>query len=53
MVQKTKKLTFESSMSLHIPLLRVFSVILSKLVLLSWDDDIERFFSSFQTEEEV
>jgi hypothetical protein len=40
-------------MSLHIPLLRVFSVILSKLVLLGWDDDVERFFSSFQTEEEV
>ncbi|KAH9534061.1 hypothetical protein CY35_18G087100 [Sphagnum magellanicum] len=53
LLEKTKKLTFESSMSLHIPLLRVFSVILSKLVLLSWDDDIKRFFSSFQTEEEV
>jgi hypothetical protein len=51
--EKTKTLTFESSMSLHIPLLRVFSVILSKLVLLGWDDDIERFFSSFQTKEEV
>ncbi|KAH8933083.1 hypothetical protein BDL97_18G012900 [Sphagnum fallax] len=53
LLEKTKNLTFESSMSLHIPLLRVFSVILSKLVLLGWDDDIERFFSSFQTEEEV
>jgi hypothetical protein len=53
LLEKAKNLTFESSMSLHIPLLRVFSVILSKLVLLGWDDDIERFFSSFQTEEEV
>jgi hypothetical protein len=44
------------SMSLHIPLHRVLSAILSKLILLSWCDDKEGFLSSLKidyTEEEV
>ncbi|KAH9567595.1 hypothetical protein CY35_03G035000 [Sphagnum magellanicum] len=51
----SKKLTF-TSMSLHIPLHRVLSAILSKLVLFTWDDDNEGFLSDLQidyTEEEV
>ncbi|CAM6028185.1 unnamed protein product [Sphagnum balticum] len=49
------KLTF-TSMSLHIPLHRVLSAILSKLVLFTWDDKNEGFLSDLQTdytEEEV
>ncbi|CAK9270046.1 unnamed protein product [Sphagnum jensenii] len=50
-----QKLAF-TSMSLHIPLHRVLSAILSKLVLFTWDDDNEGFLSDLQTdytEEEV
>ncbi|CAM6048970.1 unnamed protein product [Sphagnum compactum] len=51
---ETQKLT-KSSMSLHIPLHRVLSAILSKLILLSWCDNKEGFLSSLKidyTEEE-
>ncbi|CAK9854975.1 unnamed protein product [Sphagnum jensenii] len=53
--EETRKLTVKS-MSLHIPLHRVLSAILSKLILLSWCDDKEGFLSSLKidyTEEEV
>jgi hypothetical protein len=53
--EETQKLT-KSSMSLHIPLHRVLSAILSKLILLSWCDNKEGFLSSLKidyTEEEV
>ncbi|CAM6051174.1 unnamed protein product [Sphagnum compactum] len=54
--EETQKLTVEPSMSLHIPLHRVLSAILSKLILLSWCDNKEGFLSSLKidyTEEEV
>jgi hypothetical protein len=54
--QETQKLTVKSSMSLHIPLHRVLSAILSKLVLFSWTDNKEGFLSRLQvdyTEAEV
>jgi hypothetical protein len=53
--EETQKLT-KSSMSLHIPLHRILSAILSKLILLSWCDNKEGFLSSLKidyTEEEV
>ncbi|KAH9544057.1 hypothetical protein CY35_13G097100 [Sphagnum magellanicum] len=53
--EETQKLT-KSSMSLHIPLHRVLSAILSKLILLSWCDNKEGFLSSLKidyTEEKV
>ncbi|CAK9274072.1 unnamed protein product [Sphagnum jensenii] len=54
--RETQKLTVKSSMSLHIPLHRVLSAILSKLVLFSWTDNKEGFLSRLQvdyTEAEV
>ncbi|CAM6078744.1 unnamed protein product [Sphagnum tenellum] len=53
--EETQKLTVKS-MSLHIPLHRVLSAILSKLILLSWCDNKEGLLSSLKidyTEEEV